>query len=127
MWLSAILGHLGLHSSIAERLGAEPQLFQVVQLAVLITQERGQSLGLPIGVELADLLIDLELSAEEVDAFAAAGRAGHHTVGPAASDHVFAAMVGVSEELDGFDQRARRVHEQKDTLNWLPCQVYCYR
>src|SRR5262245_43115264 len=33
-WLTPIIGHLGLHVRIAERLGAEPQLFQLVQLAV---------------------------------------------------------------------------------------------
>ncbi|MFO0964473.1 MAG: hypothetical protein U0793_02635 [Gemmataceae bacterium] len=36
-WLSAVIGHLGLHVSVAQRLGAEPRLFQVVQLAVDLT------------------------------------------------------------------------------------------
>ena len=39
-WLTVILGHLGLHSTIASRLGAEPRLFQIVQLAIALVQER---------------------------------------------------------------------------------------
>jgi signal transduction histidine kinase len=32
-WLSVMVGHLGLSANIAQRLGAEPRLFQVVQLS----------------------------------------------------------------------------------------------
>jgi two-component system NtrC family sensor kinase len=67
-WLTSILGNLGLHASIAARLGAEPRLFRIVQLAVLRTQECERGLGLPVGAETADLLNELHLSANELEA-----------------------------------------------------------
>ena len=70
IWLTAILGHLGLHVSIAERLGADPQLFQLVQLAALLIQEREQGLALPVGASLTELLAAVHLSAAEADAMA---------------------------------------------------------
>ena len=69
-WLTAVLSHLGLHASIAERLGAEPKLFQVVQLAVALLQERQGGLGLSVGTELPDLLAALNLNAAEVETMA---------------------------------------------------------
>ncbi|MSQ95893.1 MAG: HDOD domain-containing protein [Gemmataceae bacterium] len=68
VWLSAIVGHLGLHASIAQRLGAERQLFQVVQMSVLLTQERDGGLGLSIDADVNDLLAELKLSKETVEA-----------------------------------------------------------
>jgi signal transduction histidine kinase len=68
--LTAILGHLGLHAGIAERLGAEPRLFRIVQLAILLTQARSRGLCLNIGAEAEELLRDLNLSASEADAAA---------------------------------------------------------
>ena len=70
VWLSSILGHLSLHTGIAERLGAEARLFQVVQLTVLLMQERQAGLGLSVGAELVDLLNALHLDAAEVAALA---------------------------------------------------------
>ena len=70
-WLTAVLGHLGLHVNIAQRLGADPRLFQVVQLAVRLHQQRDPALGLPVGAEAADLIAGLQLPQEEVEAVAA--------------------------------------------------------
>lgn len=64
--LTAILGHLGLHAGIAERLGAEPQLFRIVQLAIWLMQSNGRGLGLTIGADTDELLRDLHLSAADV-------------------------------------------------------------
>jgi two-component system, NtrC family, sensor kinase len=69
-WLTAIISHLGLHASIAERLGAEPRLFQVVQVAIALVQERRGGLGLPIGTELPDLLAALTLDANDAETLA---------------------------------------------------------
>jgi two-component system NtrC family sensor kinase len=69
-WLSSILGHLSLHTGIAERLGAEARMFQVVQLTVLLMQERQAGLGLPVGAEFVDLLNALHLDATAVGALA---------------------------------------------------------
>lgn len=67
-WLVPILGHLGLHVRIAERLGAEPVLFQVVQLAVTLWQQRERGLGLSVGTPIDELAGGLNLAAGELDA-----------------------------------------------------------
>jgi signal transduction histidine kinase len=67
-WLTSIIGNLGLHADVAERLGAEPTLFRLVQLSVLLLQERGQGLGLIIGGDVTELLEALNLKATDVDA-----------------------------------------------------------
>jgi signal transduction histidine kinase len=67
-WLSTIIGHLGLPVDIARNLGAEPNLFQVVQLAVSLVQERGQSLGLVVGSNISELMARLGLSADSLQA-----------------------------------------------------------
>ena len=64
-WLASVLGHLGLPANIAQRLGAERKLFQIVQLAILLTQEREAGLGLSVGTRLADLLHELKLAPKE--------------------------------------------------------------
>ena len=69
-WLASILGHLGFQANIAVRLGAEPQLFRIVQLSVLLMQERGQGLGLPVGADQVDLLNELKLNATAVEVIA---------------------------------------------------------
>src|SRR5262249_54249663 len=69
-WLTPIIGHLGLHVRIADRLGAEPQLFQLVQLAVALLQERDRGLALPVGATVAELAGSLGLPAAELDAAA---------------------------------------------------------
>jgi signal transduction histidine kinase len=69
-WLTALLGHLGLHVHIAERLGAEPKLFQVVQLAIAQVQERDKTLALPIGASIEELSAYLGLPASELDMLA---------------------------------------------------------
>jgi signal transduction histidine kinase len=66
-WLTPILGHLGLHVRIAERLGADPLLFQVVQLAVALWQERERGLGLPVGTPIDELAGGLGLAPGELE------------------------------------------------------------
>ncbi len=68
--LTAILGHLGLNAGIAERLGAEPQIFRIVQLTILLTQARGAGLGLTVGADAEELLRELHLSAGDAEAAA---------------------------------------------------------
>jgi signal transduction histidine kinase len=48
-WLAAIVGHLGLPVSVAQTLGADPDLLSVVQLAVLLVQQQGVPLHLTVG------------------------------------------------------------------------------
>jgi signal transduction histidine kinase len=72
-WLAAIIGNLGLHAGIAERLGAEPTLFRIVQLTVHLIQERGLGLALRVGTPAAELLKSLHLT--EKDAAACVERA----------------------------------------------------
>ncbi len=65
-WLSPLVGHLGLHVSIAEKLGADPLLFQVVQLAVGLTQQKDRGLALPLGNAVGDLQTSLRLSNDQL-------------------------------------------------------------
>ncbi len=65
--LATIISHLGLPADIAERLGVEVRLFQVVKLAVTLIQEAGNGLGLPIGASSLDLLGPLHLEKNEVE------------------------------------------------------------
>ncbi|HZZ79154.1 MAG TPA: ATP-binding protein, partial [Gemmataceae bacterium] len=67
-WLSAILAHLGLNANIAERLGAEPRLVRIVQLAILATQTRGIGLGLVVGADMDELTRELGISSKDFDA-----------------------------------------------------------
>jgi signal transduction histidine kinase len=66
-WLSAVIGHLSLPVDIAANLGAEPLLFQTVQLAVALRQRDNPGLSLPVGTEIDDLLRSLDLSSSEVE------------------------------------------------------------
>jgi signal transduction histidine kinase len=55
-WLSSILGNLRMPVGVAQRLGAEPMLFQIVQLSVLELQQRDCGLGLSVGADRQELL-----------------------------------------------------------------------
>ncbi len=61
-WLRAVCAHLGLKTELALLHGAERNLFQVVQLAVTITQQQEPLLGLPVGATVSELLDELHLS-----------------------------------------------------------------
>ena len=65
-WLTAVCGHLALPVGVAQTLGADPALFQVVQLAVAFVQEQGAGLALAIP-PLAEPVGGLDLSSGEVD------------------------------------------------------------
>ncbi|MCS7046609.1 MAG: HDOD domain-containing protein, partial [Gemmataceae bacterium] len=89
-WLVPLVGHLGLHVRIAGRLGADPQLFQAVQLAVALLQERRRGLALPVGASVVELTASLGLALETLDDLADAigptlsdGGPGHHPWTPA--------------------------------------------
>jgi two-component system NtrC family sensor kinase len=70
-WLTAVIGYLGLPGETAQALGADPGLFQVVQLAAGLLEQHGSGLGLPCGHSPADLTAALGLSRSEADAQAA--------------------------------------------------------
>ncbi len=65
-WLTAVLGNLGLHVSIVERLGADALLFRVVQLAVALVQKHDGGLNLAIGDDIESLRLALGFSAQEI-------------------------------------------------------------
>jgi signal transduction histidine kinase len=64
-WLRVLVGHLGLSVDVAQQLGAEPDLFRVLQTAVCLVQRQYPSLHLPVGTPLADLNAALGLSTRE--------------------------------------------------------------
>lgn len=72
-WLSAIIGNLGLHPDLAQRLGADPALFRLAQLAVLALERRGEGLHLPVAATLPELLQELRVTEEQLDACLEAG------------------------------------------------------
>jgi signal transduction histidine kinase len=63
-WLAAVGGHLGLPVGVVQQLGADPTLFQVVQLAVSLAQSTpgAAALNLAVGATAADLAAALGLS-----------------------------------------------------------------
>jgi signal transduction histidine kinase len=61
-WLTAVVAHLGLPLDVARSLGAEPEHFLVVQLAVTLVEQNGLGLRLPVGAARAELMQALELS-----------------------------------------------------------------
>ncbi len=65
-WLAAVVGHLALPADTAEDLGAEPDLFRLIQLAVLLVQREKPGLHLSVGTRLADALAALGLSAADI-------------------------------------------------------------
>jgi signal transduction histidine kinase len=61
-WLAAVVGHLALPVQTAVTLGAELELFEVVQLAVALAEQQGTGLYLPLGARPAELMGRLRLS-----------------------------------------------------------------
>jgi signal transduction histidine kinase len=70
-WLAVVVGHLGLPVALAQQFGADPALFQVVQLAVGLAQQRHARLNLAVGAEPAELAAALGLPAGETARLAA--------------------------------------------------------
>ncbi len=66
-WLAVVIGNLGLHASIVEKLGADPILFRVVQLAVALVQQKDGGLGLSVGDDVEGLRIELGMTASDID------------------------------------------------------------
>jgi signal transduction histidine kinase len=61
-WLATVAGHLGLPVGTAQALGAEPELFTIVQLAAALLQEQATLLGLPLGAVRNELAARLSLT-----------------------------------------------------------------
>jgi signal transduction histidine kinase len=66
-WLAVITGHLDLPMQAAQLLGADPELFQVVQLAVGLAQRHDRGLSLPVGATPAQCAAGLGMPAGELD------------------------------------------------------------
>jgi signal transduction histidine kinase len=62
-WLAGTVGQLELPVDVAYLLGADPQLFRIVQLAVGLTWPRGNGLPLPIGTDPAENAAALGMAA----------------------------------------------------------------
>jgi signal transduction histidine kinase len=70
-WLNAVVGHLGLPLDAACDLGAEPNIFVIVQLAVALVEEAGFGLQMPVGASRAELATTLELTECELQSLVA--------------------------------------------------------
>jgi two-component system, NtrC family, sensor kinase len=64
-WLRIVIGHLGLASEVAQELGADPELFRVVQAAVGLVQKHRNLLHLAVGAPCSDLCAALGLPARQ--------------------------------------------------------------
>ena len=62
-----MLGNCGLHVSIVEKLGADPVLFRVVQLALSLVQRREEGLNLSIGDDPESLRLALGLTPLDIE------------------------------------------------------------
>jgi signal transduction histidine kinase len=67
LWLAAAAGHLALPVEIVKGLGADPELFEIVQLAVALVEQKGRGIGLHSGRSVADLCGALGLNRREVE------------------------------------------------------------
>lgn len=67
-WLSAIVGCLDLPPEAAHELGADPDLFRIVQLAVLLGQQHPLAVKLPVSGSVADHAGVLGLNSETLAA-----------------------------------------------------------
>ena len=68
LWLGAVVGHLGLPLDVALELGADADLFQVVQLAVDLAEEAGCGKLLEVGTSREELIKALDLKPAAVRA-----------------------------------------------------------
>jgi signal transduction histidine kinase len=83
-WLSATTGGLDLPIDVARHLGAEPDHFLAVQLAVHLVDEAGIGLHLTIGTSAADLRRELDVSVAATDAWLAEIKSQTETLAPPA-------------------------------------------
>jgi signal transduction histidine kinase len=67
-WLALVVGHLGLPLEVAVTLGADPDLFRIVQTAVALVDRRGFGLRLAVGAAPADHAVALSLAGREQEA-----------------------------------------------------------
>ncbi|HMC66885.1 MAG TPA: ATP-binding protein [Gemmataceae bacterium] len=74
-WLAATCGHLGLAAPTAQSIGADPELFRIVQLAVGLVQRVETGLGLPVGESVESNAAALEMSTPELETLEAKARA----------------------------------------------------
>lgn len=65
-WLADIVGHLDWNVDLVARLGANPQMVAIVQLAVATIEKAGDGLNLVVGTPPADLLTRLQLTEESL-------------------------------------------------------------
>jgi signal transduction histidine kinase len=66
-WLAAVTGHLALPAEAVQPLGADADLFRVVQLAALLAEQQGRGLGLAVGGTQEHLAAALGLTTAEVE------------------------------------------------------------
>jgi signal transduction histidine kinase len=66
-WLRIVVGHLGLPAELAQELGAEPDLFRVVQVGVGLAQKENGLLHLAVATPGSDAAEALGLSRREQD------------------------------------------------------------
>jgi len=69
-WLALVIGHLGLPVEVAQGLGADSDLFRVVQMAVGLAQQDGQGIYLPVGAKPGDCAVALGMTAKDQETLA---------------------------------------------------------
>jgi signal transduction histidine kinase len=120
-WLAPIAGHLALPAEFAVRLGADRTLFQVAQLAVLLTP-RADGPFLTVGAETSELVAVLCLDPSQVEAVLAGVRAQPAAAVPWESPAGQPILIDLLElGLRDRDRRERaqleRLHRDVDRLH----------
>jgi signal transduction histidine kinase len=69
-WLALVVGHQGLPVEVAQGLGADADLFHVVQMAVGLAQQDGQGLYLPVGGKPGDCAVALGMTLKDQEMLA---------------------------------------------------------
>jgi two-component system NtrC family sensor kinase len=69
-WLALAIGHLGLPVTVAQSLGADPELLRVLQMAVGLAQQDAQGVHLAVGENLGDSAAALQLTSMDQEILA---------------------------------------------------------
>lgn len=110
-WLAVLVGHLGLPHEIALELGAEPNLFPIVQLAVGLVQKRGLGLRLTVGGDAAASAAALGLSLSDVSEKVAEWERGARTATGESPPLGEATALALSRSAPGVPTRWTSPHE----------------
>ena len=69
-WLALVIGHLGLPLEVAQQLGADPDMFRVVQMAVGLAQQDAQGIHVAVGDNPGECAVALGMTLKDQETLA---------------------------------------------------------